>query len=62
MAQAIILIITITARSNHMETKPLLYGLIGFFAGGLLVSLAATYLEPPEQRCVESVSRASVSQ
>lgn len=45
-----------------METKPLLYGLIGFFAGGLLVSLAATYLEPPEQRCVESVSRASVSQ
>lgn len=28
-----------------METKPLLYGLIGFFLGGLLVSLAATYLE-----------------
>ena len=24
-----------------METKPLLYGLIGFFLGGLLVSLAA---------------------
>lgn len=25
-----------------METKPLLYGLIGFFIGGLLVSIAAT--------------------
>lgn len=25
-----------------METKPLLYGLIGFFLGGLLVSIAAT--------------------
>lgn len=25
-----------------METKPLLYGLIGFFIGGLVVSLAAT--------------------
>ena len=24
-----------------METKPLLYGLIGFFIGGLLVSVAA---------------------
>jgi len=24
-----------------METKPLLYGLIGFFLGGLLVSIAA---------------------
>jgi uncharacterized protein (DUF305 family) len=29
-----------------METKPLLYGLIGFFIGGLLVSAAATYMEP----------------
>ncbi|CAN5134280.1 hypothetical protein BH09PAT3_BH09PAT3_1290 [soil metagenome] len=25
-----------------METKPLLYGLIGFFLGGLLVAIAAT--------------------
>ncbi len=25
-----------------METKPLLYGLIGFFIGGLLVAVAAT--------------------
>ena len=25
-----------------MDTKPLIYGLIGFFLGGLLVSVAAT--------------------
>lgn len=31
-----------------METKPLLYGLIGFFIGGLLVSIAATTFEKPE--------------
>ncbi len=30
-----------------METKPLLYGLIGFFMGGLLVSVAATTFEKP---------------
>lgn len=28
-----------------METKPLLYGLIGFFIGGLLVSIAANTFE-----------------
>lgn len=28
-----------------METKPLLYGLIGFFIGGLIVSIAATTLD-----------------
>lgn len=32
-----------------METKPLLYGLIGFFAGGLLVATAATTFNKPEQ-------------
>lgn len=32
-----------------METKPLLYGLIGFFIGGLVVSVAATTFEKPEQ-------------
>lgn len=32
-----------------METKPLLYGLIGFFAGGLLVSIAATTWDKPTQ-------------
>lgn len=31
-----------------METKPLLYGLIGFFIGGLLVSVAATTFDKPE--------------
>jgi len=31
-----------------METKPLLYGLIGFFLGGLLVSIAATTFDKPE--------------
>ncbi len=29
-----------------METKPLLFGLIGFFLGGLVVSLATTFLTP----------------
>ena len=28
-----------------METKPLLFGLIGFFVGGFIVSLAATTLD-----------------
>lgn len=31
-----------------METKPLLYGLIGFFLGGLIVSIAATTFEKPQ--------------
>lgn len=31
-----------------METKPLLYGLIGFFLGGLLVSIAATTFDKQE--------------
>lgn len=30
-----------------METKPLLFGLIGFFLGGLLVSFAATTFDKP---------------
>lgn len=30
-----------------MQTKPLLYGLIGFFIGGLLVSIAATTFDKP---------------
>ncbi|MEO5691391.1 MAG: DUF305 domain-containing protein [Candidatus Saccharimonadales bacterium] len=33
-----------------METKPLLYGLIGFFIGGLLVAIAATTFNKPEQK------------
>lgn len=31
-----------------METKPLLFGLIGFFIGGLLVSIAATTFDKPQ--------------
>lgn len=30
-----------------MQTKPLLYGLVGFFIGGLLVSIAATTMNQP---------------
>lgn len=30
-----------------METKPLLYGLIGFFIGGFIVSVAATTMNKP---------------
>lgn len=30
-----------------METKPLLYGLIGFFIGGFIVSVAATNVDKP---------------
>ncbi len=32
-----------------MQTKPLLYGLIGFFVGGLLVATAATTFNKPVQ-------------
>lgn len=31
-----------------MQTKPLLYGLIGFFIGGLIVSVAATTFDKPK--------------
>lgn len=31
-----------------METKPLLYGLIGFFIGGLLVAIAASTFDKAE--------------
>ena len=32
-----------------MQTKPLLYGLIGFFIGGLLVAIAATTFNKPDK-------------
>ncbi|MGB4758558.1 MAG: DUF305 domain-containing protein [Candidatus Saccharimonadales bacterium] len=32
-----------------MQTKPLLYGLAGFFLGGLLVAIAATTFNKPNQ-------------
>ena len=33
-----------------MQTKPLLYGLIGFFIGGFLVSVAATTFDKPTEQ------------
>lgn len=33
-----------------MQTKPLLYGLIGFFIGGFLVAVAATTFDKPESK------------
>ena len=37
-----------------METKSLLYGLGGFFIGGLIVSIAATTFDTPEQLPTDS--------
>ena len=42
-----------------METKPLLYGLIGFFIGGLIVSVAATTLENYETKQDTSMAQMS---
>ena len=42
-----------------METKPLLFGLIGFFLGGLIVSVAATTFDKPN---VEKGNEVNVSQ
>lgn len=39
-----------------METKSLLYGLIGFFLGGLLVSTAATTLNKPDQEVAKNTN------
>jgi uncharacterized protein (DUF305 family) len=36
-----------------METKPLLYGLIGFFLGGLIVSIAATTFERSDSKSLD---------
>jgi hypothetical protein len=37
-----------------METKPLLYGLIGFFIGGLLVSIAAITFDKPSDNMTDN--------
>jgi uncharacterized protein (DUF305 family) len=42
-----------------MQTKPLLYGLIGFFIGGFIVSVAATTFDKPESK--KSSNRSSMS-
>lgn len=39
-----------------METKPLLYGLIGFFIGGLLVSVAANTFDKAELQSSDSMA------
>lgn len=44
-----------------MQTKPLLYGLIGFFIGGLLVSVAATTFDKPKEHESTSTSSTSMS-
>lgn len=41
-----------------MQTKPLLYGLIGFFIGGFIVSVAATTFDKPENK--ETTSNSSL--
>ena len=42
-----------------MESKPLLYGLIGFILGGLLVSIAAQTFNKPSQSMAESMHAAT---
>lgn len=47
-----------------METKPLLYGLIGFMIGGLLVAIAATTFDKPKNTATtnnDSMSSMSMS-
>lgn len=42
-----------------MQTKPLLYGLVGFFIGGFIVSVAATTFDKPKTN--ETASNSSMS-
>ena len=41
-----------------MQTKPLLYGVIGFLLGGLLVSIAAVTIEKPKDNDATMTSMA----
>lgn len=43
-----------------METKPLLYGIIGFLLGGLLVSVAAVTIEKPKDEGATMTNMVSV--
>jgi uncharacterized protein (DUF305 family) len=45
-----------------METKPLLYGLIGFFIGGLLVATAATTFNKPSDKANTNNQEVSMSE
>lgn len=44
-----------------MQTKPLLYGLIGFFIGGFIVSVAATTFDKPQVKETNTNSSAMSS-
>lgn len=44
-----------------MQTKPLLYGLIGFFLGGLLVAIAATTFNKPNEENTANTNSAMSS-
>lgn len=44
-----------------MQTKPLLYGLIGFFIGGLVVSVAATTFDKSNHGTMDNPSMSSMS-
>jgi uncharacterized protein (DUF305 family) len=39
-----------------MQTKPLVFGIVGFILGGLLVSIAATTFEKPKDTATMSMS------
>jgi uncharacterized protein (DUF305 family) len=39
-----------------METKPLIFGIVGFILGGLLVSIAATTFEKPKDAAMTSMT------
>jgi len=44
-----------------MQTKPLLYGLIGFFIGGFIVAVAATTFDKPDSKETVSNNTSSMS-
>lgn len=45
-----------------MQTKPLLYGLIGFFIGGLIVSTAASMNDKPSEQTNNQADNMSMSE
>lgn len=45
-----------------MDSKPLLYGLIGFFMGGLVVSIAATTFDKPASQHAEDMSMSQMTE
>ena len=45
-----------------MQTKPLLYGLVGFFVGGFIVSVAATTFDKPNEQASTDTSMTAIMQ